>query len=508
MSLADIKQQVHKNHNLLFESPPNHSTLRSNKARDKTRTISMPHVVLEPEQKALEINLDAQIYGAFAEIGAGQEVAAQFFHAGAAANTISKTMSAYDKIVSDEIYGPEEKGRYVSQTRLYKMLDHEFQLMEERLREHRPDQCFFAFADTVSTINFQRTFRGHGWLGLRFQLKADSPPNDLILHVHLQDPNARLQQQAIGILGVNMIHASYRHFNDPEDLVESLMDSLDFRVEIDMVRLTGPDFQDLDNRLLSLWTVKHKLSNVAIFNPKKESVHASEFLYRKPILIARGSYRPVTLVQQDMIRNGLAQFRTDLGTEADQAFIMAEITLDNLSADGGLNEKDFLDRADVLCALGQTVIVSACVQHKSLIHYFSDYKVPQIGLLLGVKKLSRIIHETLAENPTTMLQAFGQIFLENVRFYVYPAMTNGTDLVTLETMDVPENLKTLITYLKEHRQIVAIEQYNPDYLHIHHKVTLKFIREGNPQWEAEVPAVVADQIKQNQLFGFMHPLMG
>jgi hypothetical protein len=468
----------------------------------------MSHVVLEPEQKALEINLDAQIYGAFAEIGAGQEVAAQFFHAGAAANTIAKTMSAYDKVVSDEIYGAEDKGRYVSLPRLYKMLNHEYTLMVQRLRAHRPDQCFFAFADTISTINFMRTYRGHGWMGLRFQLSADREPNDLILHVHLQDPNARLQQQAIGILGVNMIHASYRHHKNPEELVASLMDGLEFRVEIDMVRLTGPDFAQLDNRLLSLWTVKHKLSNVAIFNPQKESVHASEFLYRRPILIARGSFRPVTLVQQDMIRNGLEQFRADLGNEAEKAFFLAEITLDNLSSNGSIDERDFLDRAEVLCALGQTVIVSACVHHKNLINYFSDYKVPHIGLLIGVKKLSRIIHETLAENTTNMLQAFGQMFLENVRFYVYPAITNGTELVTLETMDVPDNIKTLITYLKEHRQIVPIEQYNPDFLHIHHKVTLRFIKEGNQQWEQEVPAVVADLIKQKQLFGFTHPLIG
>lgn len=237
---------------------------------------------LEPEQKALEINLDDKIYGAFAEIGAGQEVAAHFFHAGAAAGTIAKTMSAYDKIVSDDIYGAEEKGRYVSLSRLNKMLDHEYQLLLRRLRSSRPDQCLFAFADTVSAINYQRTYRGHGWLGLRFQLHPESEPNDLILHVHLQDPNNRLQQAAIGILGVNMIYGCYRHHDNPEQLLISLMDNLEFRIEIDMVRLTGPDFKDLDNRLLCLWGVKHKLSNVAIFGPDKLSVHASEFLIASP----------------------------------------------------------------------------------------------------------------------------------------------------------------------------------------------------------------------------------
>ncbi len=457
---------------------------------------------LEPEQKALEINLDDKIYGAFAEIGAGQEVAAHFFHAGAAAGTIAKTMSAYDKTVSDDIYGAEAKGRYVCEARLYKMLDHEYQLMLQRLRTQRPEHCFFAFADTVSTINYQRTYRGHGWLGLRFQLRPDSQPNDLIIHCHLQDPNTRLQQQAIGILGVNMLYGCYRYHDKPEYLLQSLMDHLDFRIEIDMVRLTGPDFSHLDQRLLTLWSVKHKLTPVAIFNAQKESVHASEFLYRKPILISRGSYRPVTLVQQDMIRNGLEQFRGDLGEDSDKAYFLAEITLDNLSADGHLDEKDYLDRADVLCALGQTVIISSCRQHHQLIGYFSDYKVPTIGLLMGVKKLSRIIEETYAQATDSLLEAFGRIFLQNVRFYIYPAVIDGgTELMNLNNMPVPEPIKTLIAFIREHSQLVDIEQFNRDYLYIHHKVTLQFIREGNQKWEQEVPAAVAAIIKEKQLFG-------
>jgi hypothetical protein len=468
----------------------------------------MTHTNQEPEQKALEINLDAQIYGAFAEIGAGQEVAAHFFHAGAAANTIAKTMSAYDKLVSDDIYGPEENGRYVSEARVVKMLDYEYQLMHDRLREQRPKQCFFAFADSVSTINFQRTYRGHGWLGLRFQLQPDQEPNELLVHVHLQDPNARLQQQAIGILGVNMIYGCYRYYNNPEELLINLVDNLEFRVEIDMVRLTGPQFASLDQRLLTLWTVKNKLSPVAIFSKNKTSVHASEFLYRRPILLARGSYRPLTLVQEDMIDNGLVQFKADLGADmAPKAFFLAEITLDNLKQETGqIEERDFLDRADVLCTMGQTVIISACKGHQQLINYFSDYKVPQIGLLLGVKKLSNILQDTLAQNPANMLQAFGQIFLENVRFYVYPAHTKG-QLMTLDTMEVPAAIKTLVHYLKEHNQIVAIQKYDIQHLHIAHKVTLQFIKDHQIQWEHEVPVSVADIIKQNQLFGFVHPLI-
>jgi hypothetical protein len=270
----------------------------------------MTRRVLETEQKALEINLDDPIYGAFAEIGAGQEVARYFFQVGAAAGTIAKSMSAYDKTVSDEIYGPEQvgKGRYVCESRLYKMLDHEYRLMERRLRVVRPDQTFFAFADTVAAINYTKTIKGDGWLGLRFQLHPNKAPNDLIVHVRMLDQDNRLQQQAVGIVGVNMVYSAYRYHKEPETLVTSLLDNLKGRVAIDMVRLTGPDFEQLDNRLVALWLVKNGLSEVAIFGPDGDTKHAGEFLYRKSILLARGSYRPPTLVQEDMIRNAYAQF--------------------------------------------------------------------------------------------------------------------------------------------------------------------------------------------------------
>ncbi|MFT5747946.1 MAG: hypothetical protein ACI920_003337, partial [Saprospiraceae bacterium] len=229
---------------------------------------------LETDQKTLEINLDAQVYGAFAEIGAGQEVARYFFQVGAAAGTIAKTMSAYDKLVSDDVYGTEPAGRYVCESRLYKMLDHEYDLMMRRLRNDRPDTNLFAFADTVSAVNYSRTIKGDGWLGLRFQLAPDEEPNDFVLHVKMKDKSNQLQQQAVGILGVNLIYGCYRYFEDPKVLIESLMDGLDGRISIDMIRLTGPRFTNLDNRLISLWIVKMGLTDVAIFDANKQNVQA------------------------------------------------------------------------------------------------------------------------------------------------------------------------------------------------------------------------------------------
>lgn len=458
-----------------------------------------PHRTLETEQKALEINLDPHIYGAFAEIGAGQEVARHFFQVGAAAGTIAKTMSAYDKTVSDEIYGPEHKGRYVCEPRLYKMLDHEFGLLEARLRTTRSDQNFFAFADTVSAINFQKTNKGNGWLGLRFQLQPGAAPNDVVLHTRLLDNDNRLQQQAVGILGVNLIYACFRYHNDPETLVQSLLDNLHGRVAIDLVRLQGPDFAGVDNRLVCLWAVKNGLTDVAIFGPDGTPLHASELLYKKSILIARGSYKPPTLVQQDMAHCTYAQFTAEPDVDAHQAYFLTEITLENLRAEGELSERDFLNRAEILCALGQTVILSNCVQHKKLIAYFRDYRVPRIGLALGARKFQNIILETYHQNLDNLLGAFGELFLRHVRFYVYPARLENGDLITAHTIDVPKDIHFLYQHLLDHRNVVDVQGINPDNLHIYHKEVLRMIRNNTPGWEKNVPEDVARLIKEKRL---------
>jgi hypothetical protein len=458
--------------------------------------------ILETEQKALEINLDDRLYGVLAEIGAGQEVARHFFQVGAAAGTIAKTMSAYDKTVSDDVYGPELKGRYVCESRVYKMLDHEYNLLNSRLRKERQDQNFFAFADTVSAINYEKTIKGNGWLGLRFQLHPEKEPNDLVLHVRMLDTDNRLQQQAIGILGVNLIYACYRYSQDPETLLVSLLDNLRGRVMIDMIRLNGPDFQ-VDHRMLCLWMVKNELSTVAIFGPKGKNLHPSEFLYKYAVLIARGSYRPPTLVQQDMTRNAFEQFRSTPGSDPKKCYFLTEITLDNLRSDGELNEKDFMDRAELLCALNQTVIISNCVQHKSLIAYFSDYKVNRIGLAMGVRKLKNIIWETYEHNQDNLLGAFGELFLENVRFYIYPARREGeSELMQINNIEIPKAIQYLYQHILENKHIVPVVQFNPDILHVYHKRVLKQIQEGDSEWEAKVSPEIAKLIKEKRLFGY------
>lgn len=459
---------------------------------------------LETEQKALEINLDDRIYGTFAEIGAGQEVARYFFQVGGAAGTIAKTMSAYDKVYSDQIYGVEAGGRYVSEARLYKMLDHEYDLMFARLRTERPNTNFFVFADTVAALNYSKTVKGDGWMGVRFQLHPDSDMNDLVLHVRMLDNDNRLQQQAIGILGVNLVYACFHYHEDPEVMLQSLMDSLHGRVMIDMIRLTGPDFENLDNRLVSLYAVKNGLTDVTIFGADGRPVHASEFLYRKNLMVVRGSFRPPTLVNLDMIKSAYQQFREDPQVASGKSFLLTEITMDNLRAEGELDEKDFLDRADLLNALGQTVIVSNCQDYRKLITYLADYKVQQLGLVIGIRELLELIHKKYQDNlDSSLLAAFGELFTRHVRMYAYPAMQEGSDeLMTTQNLPIPEGVKFLYRHLLENQQIVDVQDFNMNILHIFSKQVLQMVQHGESGWENRVPPKVAALIKEKCLFGY------
>ncbi len=464
----------------------------------------MARQILETEQKALEINLNQNIYGTFSEIGAGQEVARYFFQVGAAAGTIAKTMSAYDKIFSDKIYGVEATGRYVCESRLYKMLDHEFDLLQGRLRTERPNSTFFAFADTIAAINYSRTIKGNGWLGLRFQLHPDNEFNELVLHARMLDKNNQLQQQAIGILGVNMIFACFHYHNELDTLVQSLLDGLEGRVKIDMIRLKGTDFQEVDNRLLCLRLVEYGLTDVAMFGADGNSVHPSEFLYKKHLMVVRGSFRPPTLVNLDMIRKSFDQFREEDEVDARKSFLLTEITLDNLRASGGIDDKDFLDRADLLCELDQTVIVSNCEEHHRLIRYLADYKIPTMGIVIGARQLLELMNEKYYQNTDgELLEVFGKLFKKHVRFYVYPAMQEGSEeLMTAENLPIPEGVKFLYKHLLDNNQIVNIGKYNPNILHIFSASVLQMINNDVDEWEKMVPRKVADAIKEKCLFGY------
>lgn len=471
--------------------------------------------IKETDQKALEINLNKKIYGTFAEIGAGQEVARNFFKVGAAAGTIAKTMSAYDKVISDKIYGPEESGRYVCESRLYKMLDHEYNLLIERLDKTRPETNFFAFADTIQVINYKRTIDGDGWMGLRFQLDPDSTPNEMILHVKMLDTSYLLQQQAIGVLGVNMIYGAFNYYKDPEYLIQSLRDKLENRVVIDMIRIKGGDFKEIirvgevdikkyDNRLLSLYLVKHGLTEVAMISSTGDSTHASEFLYKKSLMVVRGHYRPPTVVSDDVFKSGFKQFLADLKIQPDEAEMLPEITLGNLRKEGEIKDEDFLARAELLNALGHSVIISDCDNHQRLISYLSDFKIQNLGLVIGVRELLALITEEYERNKHgKLLVAFGKLFSENITVYGYPALNPETgEIMTASKLPVPEGIIFLYKYLLDSDNIVEIRDYNEKLLHIFPHELIKKIQTDDEGWEEFVPKPLGNIIKDQCLLDY------
>ncbi|NJL15469.1 MAG: TonB-dependent receptor [Microscillaceae bacterium] len=470
----------------------------------------MESKALSAREKARRLNLETNTYGSFAEIGAGQEVAAVFFKAGGASNTIAKTMSAYDMTFSNAIYGVEESGRYVVQSRLMKMLDKEYRLLEQRLGIKMGfERCFFAFANTVTTINYQKTNQGHGWIGVRFQLHPQSPPNDLIVHVKMQDSDAINQQHALGTIGVSMIYACYFHYQDPEQMIISLMDNLSRdRIEVDMFKLAGPDFEHIDNRLLSLQLVKNGLTHAAIFGPDGHVIPPADLLYKKNILALRGRFRPLTHVNLDMLKRGYDLFSQEEDVRKDRIEILTELTLNDLrqgSEDQEIDYKDFLDRVDILSSLGCTVMISDYQEYYRLVTYFSEFTKEKIGIVLGIYALEMIFDEKYYETLRGgILESFSTLFSRNVKLYVYPAhhRSKSGELYTCRNFELPENLVDLYQYLLANDKIENIRNFEAEGLHIISDQVLQQIRNGQAGWETCVPDGVAKAIKERLLFGY------
>ena len=465
--------------------------------------------ILDTDQKALEINIHDKIYGTFAEIGAGQEVARHFFNVGAAAGTIAKSMSAYDKIFSDRIYGEEESGRYVCLSRLKKMLDHEYGLIIERLENTRPDANFFAFADTIAAIDFHKTVKGRGWMGLRFQLHPDGEPNDMILHVRMLDNDTQLQQEAIGILGVNMLFGCYHHHDDPELLIQSLKDNVKDRLMVDMIDLDGPDFHGVDDRLLSLYLVKNGLSPFAMFDSVGHSIHPEEFCYKKSMLVVRGNYRPPTNVTLDACREGYDMFKKMNDLSEENAFLMAELTLDNLSQGGSINEEDFISRVECLRQLGLMTIISDCKTHQVLLNYLKDYKIDHLGLVIGVKELEHLIESKRTDySEGGLLKAFGEFFSHNIGIFVYPTWNAETQqLMTGKSLEVPDDIKYLYMHLLQSGNLHDIDHYELEKLKVLPPKILSMIRGDKEGWQAFLPEELSRLIMDKCLFGYpCHPM--
>jgi hypothetical protein len=473
--------------------------------------------------KARTINLDESRYGTFAEIGAGQEVAGQFFHAGGASRTIAKSISAYDMKFSDAIYG--KAPRYVSRERLNLMLDHEYQLLLERLGEVRGNRTsFFVFANTVATSN-QGTNEAHGWLGIRFQMEPNGEPSEILLHVRMWDKEAGLQQQALGVVGVNLVYGAFYYLENPKKLIESLRDNLAAEsIEVDMLRFNGSAFAGVDNRLMALHLVECALTNAVMFGQNCDVLQPSEVLHKRPILVERGSFRPVTHVNVDMINCATAQFVQEPPVKGKDVIILMEITMRNLLSGGELDAQDFLSRVDLLSDIGFTVLISNYSEYYRLTSYFRRYTKEMIGVAMGINNLLEIFNEKYYENlEGGILESFGRLFRNSVKLYVYPmrkdayakytvdSAGNGTSahnfasnvLISAKNVRIAEHLANLYAHLVENHYIDCILGFDPSILDILSRDVLKKIKDRDSLWEGMVPAPVVQAIKRRGLFG--HP---
>ena len=459
------------------------------------------------KDKALRINLNENIYGTFAEIGAGQETVRQFFRAGGASGTIAKAMSAYDKSFSDAIYGSEKNQRYVTEDRLKKMLSHEVKLIEDRLsRDEYPNKMFFSYANTVATIDFAKRFKGHGWVGIKYQIDSEQEEyNEITLHIRFKETDARLQQETLGKLGTNLIYGAYYKYNQPKKLLRYLYDHIDKdQLEIDTINFSGPAFKDVDNRLMSLQLLKNGMTDAVMFSPDGNNVLPARVLYKKNILAFRGSFRPVTKVNMDMYEKSYELFINEKKVEKEKTQVVFEITLSNLRTSGGeIDEQDFMDRARLLCSLGQTVLISNFQEYYKLVEYFNLYSKNRMGLAMGINNLIDIFDEKYYRHLSGgILEAFGKLFYKDLKVYLYPMLNENKTMTTSDDLKVHPRMKELYKFFKFNGKLVDIKNYDPEILNIFSRTVLKMISKDEHGWEQMLPEGVADIIKEQKLFGY------
>ena len=461
------------------------------------------HVATETAQKALEVNIDGSRYGTFSEIGAGQEVARWFFRVGGASGTVAKTISAYDMKVSDSIYG--QCDRYVSRQRLLAMLDHEYSLLVERLDEMRgAESFFFAFSDTVVAKSFSRKGEAHGWLGIRFQTEPKAEPSQVIIHTRLLDPENVQEQEALGMIGVNLIYGALYHWGNPEKIISGLIDKLNRdRIEVDLIEFTGPAFAGVDNRLMALQLVQQELTDAAMFLADGTVVQPGEALYKKALLIERGSFRPVTNATIDLLNCATAAFAQEPQVVDQEVEVITEMTLHNLNkTESGIDHRDFLERVDILSALGKKVLISNYGEFHRLAAYLFRHTKNMIGIAIGVPTLKEIFNEEYYTNlGGRILESFGRLFKNDLKLYVYPMLDPKTGaLISAGNFRVAPHLRHLYAYLVENHYIQGLRDFHPDCLPIFPKEVLAKIEAGDPAWEQMVPEAVARIVKERRLF--------
>ena len=475
---------------------------------------------LSPQRKALLLNLEPDVYGTFAEIGAGQEVARHFFQAGGASGTLAKSISAYDMKFSDTIYG--KANRYVSKERLSQMLRHEYRLLIERLsRQRGKHTTFFAYANTVAAASHTYNKECHGWMGVRFQIEPQGPPHDIIAHVRLLDRQALAQQASLGTFGVNLIWAAIVYHYDMDTFLKSLSEGLGgSRVEVDQLQLFGEHFKAFNNKEIALQLIEHQLTHSAIFDPKGQIQLPSEAFYKKSLLVERGHFHPLHYAQTDMMENALEQFKKKESITEDRVLPLFEITSRNIFLSSHQAEMDIaltLQKVETINAEGYAVLVSDYPEHYRLSAYFRQYTQEPIVLATSAENLVTIFDRRYYTHlEGGILEALGRMFKANIQLYIYPSFPTqpssgesfladvpqdpGAKILGAENLKVEDELKHLYRHLLDNRFIRPITNYRTEHLGINSKVLLRTIEQGHAEWKKEVPAKAAALIEKKQLF--------
>jgi len=378
----------------------------------------------------------------------------------------------------------------------------------ERLSHLRPrNTTFFAYAATVTARSFQQSNECHGWIGIRLQLHPGAPPSDVVMHVRMLDDTNAQQSEALGVLGVNLIHGAFFHHDHPEWVVEGLGDGLTpERIEVDLIHFSGPYFEEVENRLMNLHLIRSWLTRAVVFNPDGEVVVPGERFYRKPVMVMRGSFKPVTCVNVDMMAAGLKQFSQLAAVDESSILQLAEITMNSLISGDNVDGADFLARVDLLTSLGYTVMISDYVRFFRLRAYLRRYTLKQIGIVLSVRDFDFLFDEKYYEGMEGgILEAFGKLFPDNTHVYVYPSRPKHADaaaLVTLDNVKVPANLEHLLAHLVSNDKLVAVQPDDNSHLHIDATEVWQGLRRGRGEWEKDVPDSVAQRIIDSRLLGF------
>ena len=455
-------------------------------------------------EKALQINLDLKRFGTFAEIGAGQEVARQFFQAGRASGTVAKSISAYDMAISDSLYGPTD--HYVSRARLEAMLAVEFEQLQKSFPRDAGEggRALFVFADTVATRSRSAHRAGQGWMGIQFQSDPGGTPSEIIIHVRMFDVEPANEREAVGIAGVNLTYGAFYLAADARSLTKSLMDGLNRRrLEVDMIKFAGPAFQDVDDRLMSLELVESELTDAVMFTADGESVQPSEVLYEKPVLIERGSFRPVTNVTLAMLKRAEEKLQQDHPGNWEPPVILMEMTLKNLMGGETIDHADYLARADVLGALGNTVMISNYTRFDQVTGYLRNSTHKWIAMVVGVPTLNEIFQDKYyGELEGGLLEGLGRLFRGEVRLLIYPTRVAGVEgLVTADNLKVQAEYRSLYSYFVENHRIEPILDADVEQLQFSPGDVLRKLQSGDAGWKDLVPAPVARLIEDRGLFG-------